>query len=324
MTQRAVIRALLDGRATTSLAAFWKHHPVADQSAAGLAAATLDWHAATGSALVKLTPAGNYQVAQRGLDEDWCGDPLGRRTIRGRFVEHPQDWQAVPGGTTALELAMVEAARQVRRVLGPQPVLLASVFSPVTQALMLAGPERLQQHLHEYPGRVSTALERLSVQTLSLLDQYAAAGVDGVYYASQHHEQHLFDAQSYQRWAQPFDAAMYARAEQFEMNIMHIHGTGIHLHGLPPAGQWMIHYEMHDGNPSAADFRSLSDCCVAPGLPLERLTAGLPDLQTHKREVLAVLGQSAALFSAACVVPLVVPASEVKGWITALQETGTC
>lgn len=315
---RRRLQAILSGAPAQPVAAFWKHHPLADQAADSLVRSTVQFQRETGCDLVKLTPAGNYQVAQRGMLESWNGDPLGRRTISGPAIRQVDDWSRLVLDTTALEWAMVAAARQLRDELGPQPVLLASVFAPLTQALMLAGADTLQQHLRSAPAAVLGGLEVLTRNSLHLIEAYREAGVDGLYLASQHHAAAQLERSLYARWGLAFDQRLLQAGHGFAINILHLHGSGIHLDGVPAGGPWMVHYELGPENPAPEALRALSACPAVLGLPCSRWLEGA--LQPDVQDWLARFGQASALLTAECVVPLAISNAQIGRWVAEVER----
>jgi amino acid adenylation domain-containing protein len=286
-----------------------------------LVAATLAFQAATQSAFVKFTPAGNYQIAQRGGQAQWCGDALGRRSFLSRAIQTPEDWAGLRQQPvlTALELDMVSAAQQVRQALPPEVPLLATVFSPVTQALMLAGPETLQAHCHHAPQAVQAALACLSASTLALLAAYRQVGVSGVYLACQHLADAVLPQALYVQQAQQWDEQIMAACAGFEFNLLHLHGEGIHLHTLPREGRWWVHYELHPSNPSPELYRAACHWPAVLGLPVA-LWQNTQALPAEIERLLARFGQPGALLSAACVLPLDVPEAQIATWVQQTQQ----
>lgn len=299
--------------------AFWKHHPVADQSARTLVDSTLAFHRVTQGRLVKLTPAGNYQVVGRGANADWCGDSLGRRTFLSRAVARPEDWLALDEQLTPLELDMVAAARSLSQALGPQVPLLATVFAPLTQALMLAGPQQLLAHLQSAPERVQAGLQRLTHGTQQLIAAYHAAGVSGIYLAAQHMSEEILGRDLYRLHGRRSDVEVMDACAQLEGNILHIHGASIHFDGVPVDGRWMVHYELGLENPSPESFRAVSRCPAVIGLPLE-VWERAEGLEQAIGNALTRFGQQSALLTAPCVVPQAVPDERIASWLRRLEH----
>lgn len=303
-------------------AAFWKHHPVADQDGRTLFDATLAFHAATGTELVKLTPAGNYQIAQRGGAAQWCGDPLGRRSFTHRCIQTPADWARHDFGPplTSLEVSMVEAARQLRQALPPEVPVLASVFAPLTLAAMLVGPEQLRHHLDAAPQAVAGALDQLTHSAQLLIAAYAEVGVSGIYLACQHLSAAVLPTPDYARHQLlRWDLPVMDACARLPLNWLHLHGQQLLAHALPRNGCWQLHSEWHASNPSPQALHAAGAHPVALGLPLEMWRH--PALLRHQLATLqAQLPQPAFWLTAPCVVPLEVPESDIAHWVQLTRQ----
>lgn len=208
---------------------FWRHEPVADQEALGLAQATLRFYEAVGGGWVKLTPAGTFQATSLGLVDEWAGDSLGRRRIVHRPVSSAADWAALASraaqtGLGAQECVSANAASWLKARLPVQVPLLATVFSTLTQAVQLAGAEQVAACAEAEPDVLAACLQALGQRNLALVQALGEAGVDGVYYVSQHHEAHLWQ-QDMSRWlGWHFDAPAMAACPSRGWNVLHFHG----------------------------------------------------------------------------------------------------
>lgn len=301
------------------LAAFWRHHPLADQAGETLVAATLAFQRTTGVQLVKLTPAGNYQVAGRGGHAEWRGDAMGRRTFLRRAITRPSDWLNLSASLTPLERDMVAAAQCLRQALPAEVPLLATVFPPLTQALMLAGPEQLRAQVQSAPDAVSSGLATLQTGTGRLLAAYQAAGVDGIYLAAQHLSEAVLPRGLYRHIGRAGDLATMAACDGFSGNILHIHGPNIHFDGLPSNGQWLIHYELGAANPPASAYRAISHLPAVIGLPFTVWdTPGRLHPAIHKH--LAGFQQTGALLTGPCVIPLAITDAHIATWIRTINH----
>lgn len=303
--------------------AFWRHHPVADQDAGQLAAATLQFQRRFPMDVVKVTPGGTYHSVDHGLVDDWQGDALGRRTILHHPVTEPGDWDRIATATEIgpSALRVVEAAALTRAGLEPDVPLLVSVFSPLTQAAQLAGVDVLRRHLAEAPQAVTAALGRLSAATQRLIGEYRRVGLDGIYFATQHMAHPFFTPQDYARWARPFDQECLAAAAAMPANILHAHGSDIHL-SLTLADNWALHFEMVPENPppSPRGGRALL------GVPAARL-AEAGRTVAEARTLLDRLAPSAQggvpVLSVGCVLPLAFPEAAIDHWLTAVRGART-
>ncbi len=293
--------------------AFWKHEPVADQAAGTLVANTVLFYQQTLGDLVKLTPAGNYQIAERGGKADWQNDSLGRRTFIERFIKAPEDWYTLTAETTALELALVQATRLTRAALPVTVPLYVTLFSPATLAVMLAGPELFARHLQQAPQAVAYAITTLQKSVENLLGLYQQAGANGYFVASQHASASVMTEQDYLRFAKEADDKVLAAAASLGDTILHLHGQDLLYSAFPKAGPVKIHYELHPSNPTPEAFRALSRCEAVIGLPLD-VWAKPADYRFVVNSMLQRFMQQSALFTAPCVVPLAVANADIKEW----------
>lgn len=299
--------------------ALWRHHPVADQDAGQLAAATLEFQRRFPMDVVKITPGGTYHSVDHGLVDDWQGDALGRRTILRHPVAGPGDWDRIATATEIgpSALRVVEAAALTRARLDADVPLLVSVFSPLTQAAQLAGVEVLRRHLAEAPDAVMAALGRLTAATQRLIGEYRRVGLDGIYFATQHMAHPFFTPDDYARWARPFDQECMAAAAAMPANILHAHGTDIHL-SLSLAENWALHFEMVPENPppSPRAGRVLLGVPAAQLAEAGRTVAGASALL---RTLAPVAQGGTPVLSVGCVLPQDFPEAAISHWLTAVR-----
>jgi len=321
--RECLFRALAAEHGARFAVGFWQHHPIADQNAQSLADAALSFYSQVGGDLLKITPAGTYQATSLGLRDAWQGDSLGRRTIVSRPIHSPNDWLRLDEyAIGAVEAAVVNATALARERLSPDVALFATVISPVTQALQLAGPELLASHANSAPEALRHGLEIIVKRTYALLERYQAAGVDGVYLALQHCLPKLLTPENYAahgRWA---DEAVMAACARFPGRILHLHGNPLHLTlPRPPAG-WAVHFELGASNPEPAAFREYCARPLVAGLTTAEL-AGEETAEAIRNRMRAIFdhfGQPSGLVTAGCVLPLDFPLTRARAWVEAIRE----
>lgn len=293
--------------------AFWRHEPVSDQEASSLAKATLAFHAGVGGDLVKLTPAGTYQACALGLVDAWQGDPLGRRSIVQRPGSNLAGWRSLRDpGTGHHEAVCLAACRQLRTRLPGGLPLLATVFGPLTQAVQLAGESTLNALALSAPEAVREGIALLTRRTVRLVEEYRAAGADGIYYVSQHHQAEVVTAGGLRAWGDEADRAIWRAARGAGPNVMHFHGSPLvaDLPELPPG--WLAHRKLEPGGAHSMPGRHFA------ALPLEVLQrdcaaqhrAAIADLRTRLTEPGSWIG-------AECVVPTAFPLPLLARWVQA-------
>ncbi|MEP7706437.1 hypothetical protein [Paraglaciecola sp. 25GB23A] len=318
------------------IAAFWKHHPVADQTAEELCAETLTFYDEVQSDVIKLTPAGNYQVAKRGGIAHWSGDAMGRRTFSERYVQSEHEWQAIadlPVSLTSIETEIVHAAELLldrRRCNRP---VYVTVFSPLTQAFMLAGELELQRCLQQHPPLLRAVLDKLTRTTLLLLQAYRDIGVTHFYIAMQHRSHAILPQAMYKDLNDSSDVCFLnavlsghgqTRSQQsalFPTAILHLHGSEVYFDTLPAHPELAVHYELTPENPKPHSFVEQHNNSLVLGIPLDVWQTSSPAVFAEQvKPIRAVLEQPSILFTTPCVVPQAVPNTEVARWVRLFRQ----
>lgn len=254
--------------------AFWKHHPVADQQAEHLADATCAFQDRFACDIVKITPASSYQLRDLGQTDAWKGDPIGRRTFGPPLVTDPADWvrlaEAVPEDAHLSE--HVRAAKMVRARVPRHIPVLQTVFDPLFQMRVLAGP-LWQAHRRDFPRHVSAALKAVTLRTQWTIERFREAGVDGIFLAVQHAGAAESPAESFFDAGLPEDLACLSAAGNDSLNFVHLHGDGIPARLLHAYPDTTVHFSF-DANPSLDEGRrAAADVRLAGGMAPSRLAA---------------------------------------------------
>lgn len=293
--------------------AFWQHDPASEHDPRAWIDSTLRFQEETGTALVKLTGPAHYQVADRGVEGSWQGAPLGERTFTRRAVHEHGDWGRLPTGLTSSEESVVRVAAAVRSRLAADVPLLATVFAPATQALMLAESTCFVAHAGSEPEVIRDALGQLAEQTAGLIRLFAQAGVDGIFLVSKHHDPNLVSDSLYARVIEESDRRVMRACDGFAANILHLHGPSVHGSGWPEQGRWVLHVEPPA---TALPWRWLRSRSTLPVL----IALDYPAWESGRvaepiRSGLAELDQRAAIVGSPCAVPLRYTRREIAGWV---------
>ena len=97
MSRDRLLAALAGGMADRPPVALWRHFPEQDQTAGGLAAATVQWQRDFPGDVVKLMPPGDYPTIDWGLRSVYDGAPGGTRRPLDHPVTKAADWERLPG-----------------------------------------------------------------------------------------------------------------------------------------------------------------------------------------------------------------------------------
>ncbi|MBB3753082.1 uroporphyrinogen decarboxylase [Mycolicibacterium sp. BK634] len=311
---RALLERRLSGEPSPATPVlFWKHHPVADQDAAALCRATLDFQSEFDCDIVKISPAATYQLPDYGLEDDWRGDPIGRRTVTKTVIRHPEDWLRL--GRVDPRRGFVarfgECVQMVRDATAPEVPVIITVFDPMFQALTLAGQEVIHAHLSAAPDAVDEGLARITENTTELISHLIGQGAEGIFLASQHAIRSVFARDVFARHGMPGVRACLDTMDGLMLNMVHVHGAQVHDDLFAELAGATIHYDMWADNPTPERFLD-AGCAVATGPSQALLASAAPD-----EDVLAACAEvvnrgGRTILSPGCSTPLAVGAERLR------------
>lgn len=320
---RELLQAVLAGQPRHQEAvSVWRHHPVDDQSTEGLVDASLAYQQRFDADWVKLTPAGTWQAIDFGLIDRWEGDAIGRRAVVERVIRHPEDWtQLKPVARQRFSARIVAAVEQLRRRLPAEVPLLATVFSPSSQAMQLAGQELLLRHLQECPALVHEGLALLAQDTRRLIAELRTAGADGIHYALQTASSVSCPDPLFAGVPLAMDTQALASANDAEFNVVHLHGEHIRKGLFETYAAYPLHFDAGAaGNPALED---LPLSLVALGAPLPVATLSHTRAEQLRQAVLAqrrAMQQRRFMLAPGCSLPLDVDDAVVDVFVAAARE----
>ena len=215
LTKRERLQACVRGRAVDRApVALWRHWPVDDQTSAGLAQATIDFQRQYDFDFVKVTPSSSFCIRDWGATDEWKGHYHGTRAYGPPVVADIEDWYLLkPLGPEKGALGtQLEALRLIREGLGPDIPVIQTIFSPLSQAKNLVGQNSLLAQLRQAPEAVEVGLRVIAETTCAFVDAAMRQGIDGVFYAVQHCQAHLLNADEYRRFGLPYDLQILEHA----------------------------------------------------------------------------------------------------------------
>ncbi len=332
MTPRERVEAAVQGERPDRVPiALWRHFPRDDQTAEGLARATVEFQRAYRWDLVKVTPASGYPAEAWGARLEPADNPEGTRTYLQRPVRRPDDWAALPeldpdaNPVLSRELRALALVREALRRDGDDAPVLQTVFSPLTIAKQLSG-ELLQEHLEAHPDAVRGALETIARTTARFARRCVEAGADGIFFATQLASHDALSLERYEAFGLPFDLRVLgAIRERGAWPVV------LHLHGTRPMFELIEHYapyvhvvNWHDREtpPSLDEAQALFQGAVLGGLHRSRtLPHGSPE--AVRREVLDAVERTRGrrlIVGAGCVAPVTTPPENFRAAREAVER----
>lgn len=306
------------------LSAFWKHHPISDQHAVQLAKKTLDFEEITNCDFIKITPAGTWQAVCHGAtDENWENDSLGRRRIIKPLINNVDDWlNLIDFKNSDLPLLneVIGACKLISKTKPSKPIVFTA-FNPITQAIQLCGLENFKEHCRIAPDKVKAGIDKITENTLFIIDSFINAGANGIYYVTQHMQQGLITPELYQDFGEEADMICLNKCKYFDYSIFHLHGENIFLSLSDIPDNCFIHYEHTSENMQPADFHEKYPYKLMLGIPFSIMNQCKDDTEINNCiEFYSQLNPTSNFIVAGCVMPLDFPNVDIAKWVSLAKK----
>jgi uroporphyrinogen decarboxylase len=229
-SKRKRLEATISGQTLDRVpVALWRHWPGDDQDAHALAAAHMQWQNDYDWDVLKVGPASSYSVVDWGMTDRWVGHIEGTRQFTQWAIQKPEDWATLKplDPNKGMLATQLEALRLVKESVGESVPVLATIFAPLSQAKKLAGNESMLSHMRHYPDLFSQGQATILESTLRFVEAAKQLGIDGIYYAVQHARYPLLSRDEYATWGRPFDLQIIDAAQDFWLNMLHLHSTDV-------------------------------------------------------------------------------------------------
>lgn len=292
--------------------AFWRHFPNADTNPATFAETIVSFQQRHRFDLVKITPPSSYGLADYGQPARYVNDLLGRPMYGPPLIQAPEQWGRLPrlaptGGRLGEHLQCVRAV--VQQLGGAVPIV-TTIFSPLSQARLLAGQDRLREHMRDASALVRTGLSRLAENIAAFIEVLDTTGVDGIFFVIQ--EQEPLGAQLAEEWGGALNRALLASCKS-RIRMLHVHGRVETLRSYFEYPVNILHWHDVPGCPERSlEAVSLKfNGVVSGGLdwPMEGCD---PDVAVaSSRALFERMAGRPYLFSANCVLPIAAPSDAI-------------
>jgi uroporphyrinogen decarboxylase len=226
---RERVLAALHGEAVDHVPiSFWGHDYVAENSAEGLAEATLrrarqfDWD--------YLKPQSRAQSFAEMWGFTYTPSTVATQkyTATGIPLEGAADLERLlPADPTGGALGeQIQALRLVREGIGPDVPIIWTVFSPLMVARYLLQGEGTQliDILRSEPTAVEAALEAITETLIGYVKECAQNGADGIFYATNLATRDRLTLEECARFQRPYDMRILAAVERLPFTVMHVCG----------------------------------------------------------------------------------------------------
>lgn len=291
--------------------ALWRHFPVDDQTPEGLAAAILRFQREYDFDLVKVTPTSSFCLKDWGIDDEWKGADEGTRDYIQRVVHAPEDWETLKilSPTQGHLGAQLDCLRMIVKELGPDTPVIQTVFSPLSQAKNLVGPEKLLVHLRQYPDAVHTGLKTITENVLSFTEAALKTGIAGVFYAVQHAQYGLLSEVEYLTFGKEYDLQSLQPAKTGWLNMLHLHGQDVMFDQVVDLPINIINWHDRETAPSLAEAKERFPGVLCGGLRrYESIVLGTPEeIKAEAQDAIEATNGTRFILGTCCVTPIMAP-----------------
>lgn len=281
MQKRERLERTIAGEPTDrSPVALWRHFPGDDLRAADLAQAVIEDQRRYDWDIVNILPASTFQTLDYNVQERWDGTPDGQRTVTKRAIQRSLDWTELRPLDSARGAhgRQIDCTRLVAAALGEETPILLTVYSPLTQADMLAGYDQLLLHLRTQPDRLKSGLNALTENLLRFLDTLRKLPLAGICLVIRHADYSLLSEDEYRAFGLAYDRRILESAPQrWWLRALRIEGTAPMLRTVSSLPAQVMQWCDREGEPDIAFGKSLCTGAVCGGLASERdLYLGTP------------------------------------------------
>ncbi len=211
-------------------ASVWKHFYLDDHNGYSNVRAHIAFQERNNWDLLKIMSNGVYMQEQYGAEIIWSRSITEFPVTRRRAVLSPRGFRSIKAVdvTTGAIAREVEVARRLADKYHGQVPVLANVFTPSTYAQELyngfQNPYMFRELMEYYWEDLEEGLKVLTDVTYRLVEQYVKAGVDGIFYSSQHMYGKVLTPELYERLIPSDLQAAQPALEGCWFNMLHVHG----------------------------------------------------------------------------------------------------
>ncbi|MFW5691119.1 MAG: uroporphyrinogen decarboxylase family protein [Chloroflexota bacterium] len=278
MRKRERLELTFAGEATDRVpVVLWRHWPGDDQRAADFARYVVSFQRAYDWDFIRVEPFSAYMVSDYGVTTEWRGAVHGDRAIVRRAISRSLEWTDL----RALDPSRGELGKHLDalKLMGdalssdglgeaddPTPII-TTVYSPLAQAAMMAGPALLLRHIRTRPDRLRSGLNAITDTTLRFIEALRRTPVAGIVYVMTLADFSLMSHEEYAAFGLPFDhKVLEARPDKWWFTMLSLPGDAPMFQMAASYPAQAIHWLQGEGAPSLVEGRGLFSGAVCGGL----------------------------------------------------------
>jgi len=246
-----------------------------------------------------------------GILDEWNGADEGTRDYVQRVILEPEDWeklQVISPNEGHLK-SQLKCLRYIVDELGPEAPVIQSIFSPLSQAKNLVGPDKLLVHLRQYPKAVHAGLKTITENVLRFTEAALKTGIDGVFYAVQHAQYGLLTETEYRKFGKEFDLQCLQPVQAAWLNMLHLHGQDVMFDQVADLPIQILNWHDRETFPSLAEAKERFSGVMCGGLRrYESIVLGTPEeITAEARDAIEATDGTRLILGTGCVTPIMAP-----------------
>jgi uroporphyrinogen decarboxylase len=291
--------------------ALWRHFPVDDQSAEGLAAATIAFQNQYDFDLIKVSPSSSYCLDDWGVRTKWTGNGEGTRDYLQPLIQKPEDWTNLPvlNPTKGMLGSQLKCQNMLTQEYGKNTPRLQTIFNPLSQAKNLVGRENLTTHLRKFPDALHAGLETITKSTIAFIEKVITCEIDGLFFAVQHAQYGLLSPEEYDQFGKPYDLRILEAANELWLNMVHLHGNNVMFDKIKQYPVAIINWHDRSTPPNLREAQNKYEGVLCGGLrQWETMVRANPhQVQVEAREAISATNGKKFILGTGCVSPIITP-----------------
>ena len=307
LSKRELVLAALAGenagRVPISL---WGHFPSDPHRSDDLVAETLKFQRQFDWDFVKLMPSGMYYPEALGCTLTPASGPGAVNGLANSVIKQPSDWAALPvldphQGWLGEHLRSVKL---VREALGPDILIIESIFSPLTVAHKLCLHLAFADQVTNHRAALEIGLRAIAEGTKRFAAACLDAGADGFFFATQEPNAGTLSREDYLALGKRFDLdVLGAVADRCSFNLLHVCQTEIYADLVADYPVHSINWDASNGRPNLTEARlAWPGKTLLGGLDRDgAINLGTPDeAAADVRRAVAEAGRDRFIVGASC------------------------
>jgi uroporphyrinogen decarboxylase len=200
--------------------------------------------------------------------------------------------------------------------------VIQTIFSPLSQAKNLVGPEALLVHMRRYPDALHAGLRQITQTTLRFLEEALKTGIDGVFYAVQHGQYGLLSAAEFAEFCRPYDLQILEAARGLWLNLLHLHGEDLMFDQVLDYPFTVLNWHDRQTPPTLAEAKMRFPGVVCGGLrQWETMVLGDPaQVRAEAGDAIRSSGGTRFILGTGCVLPTTAPRANILAARRAAEE----